>query len=159
MRIKSILKLVYSIAICQLAGLTGSFFTVSSVSTWYSNLIKPGFSPPNWVFSPVWIMLFILMGISLYLVWVKGTKTKEAKIALALFGIQLFLNVLWSIIFFGLRLPFYAFIEIIILWILILFTIISFYKISKAAAYLLTPYLIWVCFAAILNFSIVYLNL
>lgn len=159
MKIKSIPKLVSSIVICQLAGIIGSFFTAPSVSTWYAELIKPAFNPPNWVFGPVWTALFILMGISLYLVWVKGIKTKKAKIALALFGIQLFLNVLWSVIFFGLRLPSYAFIEIIILWIFILLTIIWFYKISKVASYLLITYLIWVSFAAVLNFSIFYLNL
>lgn len=159
MKIKSIPKLLFSIVICQLAGIIGSFFTVHSVSTWYTGIIKPAFTPPNWVFGPVWTALFALMGISLYLVWIKGIKTKKAKIALALFGIQVFLNVLWSMLFFGLRLPFYAFIEIIILWIFILLAIIWFYNISKAASYLLIPYLIWVSFAAVLNLAIVLLNL
>jgi tryptophan-rich sensory protein len=159
MEIKKIFKLVFSIIICQLAGIIGSFFTSSSVSTWYTTLKKPSFNPPNWVFGPVWITLFVLMGISLYLIWTKGIKTKKARIALILFGIQLLLNILWSIIFFGLKSPFYAFIEIIILWIAILLTIMRFYKISKTAAYLLIPYLLWVSFAAIVNFSIFYLNL
>ena len=159
MKIKNILKLVYSIVICQLAGVIGSFFTFPSISTWYAALEKPSFNPPNWIFSPVWITLFILMGVSLYLVWIQGTKTKYAKMALALFGIQLSLNILWSIIFFGLKSPFFAFIEIVILWVAILLTILKFSKISKTAAYLLIPYILWVSFAAVLNFSIWVINL
>ncbi len=159
MKIKNIPKLVYSIVICQLAGIIGSFFTFPSISTWYAALEKPSFNPPNWIFSPVWITLFILMGVSLYLVWIQGTKTKYAKIALTLFGIQLSLNILWSIIFFGLKSPFFALIEIIILWVAILATILKFSKISKTAAYLLIPYILWVSFAAILNFSIWVINL
>ncbi|MFC1787284.1 TspO/MBR family protein [Halobacteriota archaeon] len=159
MKIKNIPKLVYSIVICQLAGIIGAFFTSPSISTWYAALEKPSFNPPNWLFSPVWITLFILMGISLYLIWSQGTKTKYFKIAITFFGIQLALNILWSIIFFGLKSPFFAFIEIVILWIAILATIFKFSKISKTAAYLLIPYLLWVSFAAVLNFSIWVINL
>ncbi len=155
-------KLVYSIIICQLAGVIGSFFTASSVSAWYPNLIKPKFNPPNWIFSPVWITLFVIMGISLYLIWIqkpkKGEEIRKRKTGLNWFGIQLFLNALWSIIFFGLKNPLLAFIEIIILWLAILMTMISFYKISRPAAYLLIPYFLWVSFASALNFSIFYLN-
>ncbi|MDD3421595.1 MAG: tryptophan-rich sensory protein [Methanocellales archaeon] len=158
MKIKNISQLVYSIVICQLAGIIGSFFTFPSIQTWYAALEKPSFNPPNWLFSPVWITLFILMGVSLYLVWSSGAKTRYVKIALTLFGIQLILNILWSIIFFGLKSPFYAFIEIAILWVAILLTIFKFFKISKTAAYLLIPYLLWVSFAAVLNFSIWVLN-
>ena len=159
MKIKNVPKLVYSIVICQLAGVIGSFFTFPSISTWYAALEKPSFNPPNWIFSPVWITLFILMGVSLYLVWSQGTKTKYVKIALTLFGIQLSLNILWSIIFFGLKSPFFAFIEIAILWVAISLTIFKFSKISKTAAYLLIPYILWVSFAAVLNFSIWVINL
>ena len=120
MKIRNIPKPVYSIIICQIAGIVGSFFTSPSIPTWYAALEKPSFNPPNWVFSPVWITLFILMGISLYLIWSKGIKTKYVKMALTLFGIQLMLNILWSIIFFGLKSPFYAFIEIAILWVAII---------------------------------------
>lgn len=151
-------KLVISIVICQLAGVIGSFFTSSSISTWYAALNKPGFNPPNWLFGPVWIMLYFLMGVSLYLVWESKIKIKERKTALALFGIQLALNALWSIIFFGLKSPILALIELTILWFVVLFTILKFYKISKPAAYILIPYIAWVSFALILNFSIVVLN-
>lgn len=151
---KNIYKLIISVLICLLAGFIGSFFT--SVSGWYFELNKPWFNPPNWVFAPVWTLLYVLMGISLYLVWIKGIK--NAKIGLSLFGIQLFLNALWSIIFFGLQAVLFAFIEIIVLWVFILLTIIWFYRISKSAAYLLTPYIVWVSFAAALNYWILLLN-
>lgn len=155
---KNWLKLIISIAVCQLAGIIGSFFTSSSVSTWYAELNKPSFNPPSWVFSPVWITLFLLMGIALYIVWDKGIKSRNSKIAVTLFGSQLGLNTLWSILFFGLRFPLASFIEILFLWIAILLTIIYFYKLSKPAAYLMIPYILWVSFAAILNFSFVILN-
>jgi translocator protein len=152
------IKLAVSIIICQLAGFVGSFFTVSSISSWYSTLNKPFFNPPNLIFGPVWITLYFLMGISIYLIWNKGIKTKLSKIALSVFVIQLVLNSLWTILFFGLKSPLIAFIEIILLWIFILLTIIYSYKISKLASYLLIPYILWVSFAAILNFSIYLLN-
>lgn len=151
-------KLISSILICQLAGFIGSFFTVSSVSSWFLTLNKPFFNPPNWLFGPVWITLYFLMGISLYLVWSKGIKDIQSKMAVLIFAIQLILNSLWSIIFFGFQSLLFAFIEIILLWIAILLTIIYFNKISKTASYLLIPYILWVSFAAILNFSIYYLN-
>jgi tryptophan-rich sensory protein len=157
-KMNKIIKFIIAIVICQLAALIGSFFTSNSVSTWYTTLEKPIFNPPNWVFAPVWTILFVLMGISLYLIWIKGFKNKKVKIAILIFGIQLVLNVMWSLFFFGLQSPFYAFIEIIILWFAILFTIIKFYKISKTAAYLLFPYIIWVSFAIILNLFIWIIN-
>lgn len=151
-------KFITSVIICQLAGIIGSFFTISSVSSWYLTLNKPIFNPPSWIFGPVWITLYLLMGISLYIVWDKGITNKQSKIAVSIFAVQLVLNSLWSIIFFGLKNPLLAFIEIIILWIAILLSIKYFYKISKKASYLLIPYILWVSFAAILNFSIFYLN-
>ena len=154
----SIFQLIFFILISQLAGLIGSIFTRDSISTWYSSLIKPSFNPPNWLFGPVWIMLYILMGISAYLIYKEGFKKKEVRLALGIFGIQLALNTLWSVIFFGLKSPFYAFIEIILLWAAIIFTISKFYRISKPAAYLLIPYILWVSFAAVLNISIFLLN-
>jgi len=159
MKIKNIYRLAASIIVCQLAGFIGSVFTFSSIPTWYAALEKPFFNPPNWVFSPVWITLFVLMGVSLYLVWSKGVKAEGVKTALTLFGVQLALNALWSIIFFGLKSPLYAFIEIVILWAVILVTILKFYRISKTASYLLIPYIAWVSFAAVLNFSIFLMNL
>jgi tryptophan-rich sensory protein len=149
-------KLISSIVICQLAGIIGSLFTVSSVSTWYLTLNKPFFNPPSWLFGPVWITLYLLMGFALYLIW--NNYTKDSKPALTFFAIQLVLNSLWSIIFFDLRNPLFAFIEIIILWLFIFLTMVYSYKRSKTAVYLLIPYILWVSFAVILNFSIFYLN-
>ncbi|MBU0980986.1 MAG: tryptophan-rich sensory protein [Nanoarchaeota archaeon] len=147
------LKLIISIIACQLAGIIGSVFTASSVSTWYATLNKPFFNPPSWLFGPVWTTLYLLMGISLYLLW-----EKRARTVITLFIIQLGLNTLWSICFFGLKNPLLAFVEILVLWGAIIITIFSSYKVSKAAAYLLIPYILWVTFAAILNFYIFWLN-
>ena len=151
---KKFWKFIISIVVPFIIAGIGSFFTSSSVGTWYVTLVKPVFNPPSWVFGPVWTVLYLLMGISLYMVWIKRVGIK----AMIFFGVQLFLNALWSIIFFGLNNPLYAFIEIILLWFSIVFTIYYFYKIEKTAAYLLIPYLLWVSFAAILNFSIMILN-
>ena len=153
-----VFKLVVGIAVCQLAGVIGGFFTASSVNTWYATLTKPAFSPPNWIFSPVWITLYVLMGLALFLVWRKGLQTEGVKTALFFFGVQLALNTLWSILFFGLKMPLLAFIEIVILWDFILITLLKFKKISKSSALLLVPYLLWVSFAAVLNFFLWYLN-
>lgn len=151
-------KLIVSIVSCELVGIAATPFTVSAVTTWYPTLNKPSFSPPNWIFAPVWTILYFLMGVSLYLVWSKGLKEKKAKIALYFFGAQLFFNFLWSFLFFGLRSPILALVDIVALWILIAITIFKFFPISKTAAYLLIPYILWVSFAAFLNLSIVILN-
>jgi len=152
-----ILKLIVSLVLCQLAGILGSFFTVPAIPSWYQTLRKPPFTPPNWIFSPVWISLFVLMGIALYLVW-RRPRHPHFKPALRLFFIQLGLNVLWSISFFGLRSPLLGLIDIVLLWIAILFTMLKFFRVSRLAGILLLPYLIWVSFAAMLNFSLWYLN-
>jgi len=154
MKAGEVVKLILAIVICQAAGLVGSIFTVPSIPTWYATLQKPSFSPPNWIFAPVWTILFTLMGISLYLVWRKGRGNKNVRNALLIFAVQLVLNVLWSVLFFGLQSPLYAFVEIIVLWAAILFTILKFFKVSKNAALLLIPYILWVSFAAYLNYSI-----
>lgn len=153
---KKIWKLIISILIPFLVSAIGGLFTASSVSTWYVTLIKPSFNPPSWVFGPVWTILYLLMGIALYLIWV--AKSKNKKTSFIAFGTQMFLNALWSVLFFGFHKPLFAFIEIVILWIAILTTIIYFYKINKNAAYLLTPYILWVSFAAVLNLAIFILN-
>jgi benzodiazapine receptor len=153
-----ILQLLISLILCQLAGFVGSFFTTPAIPTWYVTLSKPPFTPPNWLFSPVWITLFVLMGISAFLVWEKGLSDKQVKMALSIFGIQLILNILWSAIFFGLRSPLAGLIEIVILWMVILLAIVNFFKLSKTAGFLLIPYILWVSFAAILNFFIWRLN-
>lgn len=158
MKIIDILKLVASIILCQLAGFLGSLFTIPAIPTWYQTLDKPFFTPPNWIFSPVWISLFILMGISLFFVWQRSDHP-QFKPALIFFFIQLILNTLWSVAFFGLRSPLLGLTDIILLWIVILFTILNFSKVSKFAGVLLIPYLLWVSFATLLNFSLWILNL
>ncbi len=154
----NIIKLIVSILICQLSGLIGSVFTASSISTWYVTLKKPTFNPPNWVFAPVWTILFLLMGISFYIIWNRGLEDEKVKSAIIIFSIQLILNIFWSFLFFSLRSPFLAFLEIILLWFVILMNIIQFYNISKTAGFLLLPYILWVSFAATLNFFIFRLN-
>ena len=146
------IKLILCILIAEGAGILGSIATVSSVKTWYlTDLIKPSWNPPSWLFGPVWTTLFLFMGIALYLVWTKKNN-------LFWFWTQLILNVIWSFLFFGLRSPMLAFYEIIILWVAILMTIIRFWSYNKAAGILLIPYLAWVSFASFLNFTIASLN-
>ncbi|HEU0085977.1 MAG TPA: TspO/MBR family protein [Candidatus Paceibacterota bacterium] len=152
------LKLIISIILPQLAGLIGALFTTPAIKDWYVDIIKPELNPPSFVFGPVWTILFILMGISFFIIWKKGLDRKDVKIALGVFIVQLVLNSLWSIIFFGFENPGLAFIEIIFLWIAILATIILFWKISKPAAWLLVPYILWVSFASYLNYMIYVLN-
>ncbi|MFC1700847.1 TspO/MBR family protein [Patescibacteria group bacterium] len=151
-------RIIISLALPQLAGLIGSFFTVSAIPVWYASLQKPSFSPPNWIFGPVWITLYILMGISIYLIWQKAVENKEANGVMILFWIHLFFNAIWSIIFFGLQSPGLALINIIIIWLFIIVLLFKFYRIHKLAFYLLLPYLAWVSFASLLNYFIWYLN-
>ena len=158
MKIPTFLKIVIAILISELAGSIGSLFTFPSITGWYANLIRPELAPPNWIFGPVWTTLFALMGIASYLVWEKGWKHKKVRVALILFITQLVLNTFWSIIFFGMHNPGAAFVEIIFLWVAILATLISFYRISKGAGYLLIPYILWVSFAGYLNYMIWTLN-
>jgi tryptophan-rich sensory protein len=154
-----ITKFIISILICQIAGLIGAVFTTPSITTWYAGIVKPAFNPPNWIFAPVWTTLFILMGISFYLIWEKGLDKKNVKLGISIFGVQLILNILWSVIFFGFQNPLLGLIEIIALWIAILVNIILFYKISRTGAYLLIPYILWVSIATFLNYSIYILNM
>jgi len=155
----AILKLVLSILIPLIAGFIGSIATMSSIPTWYASIIKPDWAPPNWVFGPVWTTLFILMGIALFLVWRKGLWRRDVKIAVIIFAVQLVLNVLWSVIFFGLQSLLGGLIEIVFLWIAILATIIAFYRISKPAGILLLPYIIWVTIASYLTYTVYLLNI
>ncbi len=155
----NILRLIVSIVICESAGIVGSLFTTPSIPTWYASLAKPSFNPPNWLFGPVWTILFLIMGISVFLVWNKGINRSDVKIALIIFAAQLLLNILWSVLFFGYHSPFAAFVAIICLWMTILVTIVIFYRISRVSAWLLIPYILWVSFAAVLNFFIWRLNI
>jgi len=157
-RSRDIYKLVVSIVACQCAGLIGSIFTSSAISTWYATLEKPPFTPPNWLFFPAWITLYVLMGVSAFLIWRRGLDDRRTRVALLIFLIQLILNALWSVVFFGLQSPLYGVIVIVALWAAILFTLLRFFKISKAAGILLIPYILWVSFAAVLNTSILVLN-
>ena len=139
-----------------LVGILGSVVTLGSISTWYSTLNKPSFSPPNYLFGPVWTTLYILMGIALYLTL--QTKNSGKKSAVQIFLLQLFLNFLWSLVFFGFHQIFLAFLVIIVLWLSIFQNIRVFLKISKPAGYLLLPYIVWVTIAAVLNLSLFLLN-
>lgn len=147
-------KLVLCIVLTQSAGVIGSIFTISAIPTWYASLNKPPVTPPNWLFAPMWTTLYLLMGISLYIVLGK----KNNKTGLTLFYIQLTLNALWSVLFFGLKSVTAGLIEIIFLWFFILFTIIEFKSLDKRAAYLLIPYIAWTTAATILNLTIGFYN-
>ena len=155
---KKVTNIGIAVLICLLIGFLSSFATQSSVNTWYTTLNKPSFNPPNAVFAPVWTVLYILMGVAAGIVWSKGFHHIWVKTALYHFGFQLLFNALWSIVFFGFQDPFWALIVILILLILILLTIRWFRVVSKVAAFLLIPYLLWVGFATLLNFSIWRLN-
>jgi tryptophan-rich sensory protein len=165
-----------------LAGVVGAFYTTPAIGFWYKSLKKPGFNPPNWIFAPVWTILFVLMGISLYLVWsdkfvVKNEikfknrkpwnklsqkflsgKWQKANIII-IFATQFVLNVLWSIIFFGMHSPGAAFFELLMLWVSVIYTIVNFYRVSKTASLLLIPYILWISFAGILNLFIWIINI
>jgi tryptophan-rich sensory protein len=154
---KNLASLVISIALCLTAGGLGSIATSAKIPTWYATLAKPSWNPPNWVFAPVWTTLYVVMGVAAWLIWTRRDQL-GAKLALGLFGVQLALNTLWSFLFFGMENPGAAMVEIVLLWIATVATIITFRKISTAAAWLLTPYLLWVSFASTLNFAIWRLN-
>lgn len=158
MRVHNIFKCIAAVAVSELAGIIGAVFTTPSIAGWYAGITKPSFNPPAWVFGPVWTTLFALMGIAAFLVWQKGLARKDVKVALGVFIGQLVLNTLWSVIFFGLHSPGGALFEIVFLWGAILLTIFVFSKISKPAAWLLVPYILWVSFAAYLNYAIWALN-
>ncbi|AKM84229.1 TPA: TspO protein [Candidatus Campbellbacteria bacterium] len=148
------LKLISVILICHMAGILGAFFTTPQIDGWYSILIKPSFNPPSWIFGPVWLTLYTLMGISLFLIW----QNKGNKKAVNWFYLQLLLNASWSIIFFGAHELFLAFIIILALILSVIKTMLEFWKINKTSVYLLVPYLLWISFAGFLNYSIWILN-
>jgi len=153
------LTLVLSIAVPLAFGFAGSLFTPEKGSEWYYQvLMKPSWNPPDWLFAPVWTVLFIMMGTALYLVVRDGLSRPGVKAAVAVYSLQLLLNLAWSALFFGMQSPFYAFLEIIVLWLAIVTTMVLFARQSRVAAYLLVPYLLWVSFASYLNFVIWQLN-
>jgi translocator protein len=145
------------VAGCLGVSAIGGAVTRSSVGGWYQTLAKPAFNPPDWVFTPVWLALFVLMGIAAWRVW-RRHGFSGAAAPLGVFAIQLGLNLGWSILFFGLRAPGWALVEIVVLWTTVLATAILFYRADRTAGWLLVPYLLWVGFAVVLNAAIWRLN-
>jgi translocator protein len=153
------LRFVLPVVFCLGVGYFSGTVTRSSITTWYPTLVKPSFNPPNWIFAPVWTLLYAMMGIAAGLVWNKiHAQNEVVKKALSFFMLQLALNAIWSFLFFGINNILLALIEIVLLWLIIYETYLQFKKIDKIAGYLFIPYLSWVAFAAILNASIWWLN-
>jgi len=155
---KRILYITISVLICLAIGFLSSIATQSSVNDWYLTLNKPSFTPPNWLFAPVWTALYIMMGVAAGIVWSKGYHHVWVKTALYHFVFQLLLNALWSIVFFGLKNPLGGMVVILALLTMIILTIKWFKVISKPAALLMIPYVLWVAFASALNYKIWELN-
>jgi tryptophan-rich sensory protein len=151
------IKVIIAVIVCELAGVIGSVFTFSSIPNWYAYLNKPFFNPPNWIFGPVWTTLYALMGVALYIVWQNKEKVFR-KTGLVMFSIQLVLNSLWSIVFFGMQDLRGGLLVIALLWVFIVLTIVYFWRISRVAGALLLPYIAWVSFASILNYYLLILN-
>ncbi|MDD4876676.1 MAG: tryptophan-rich sensory protein [Dehalococcoidales bacterium] len=159
MDFNSIVKLIVSIVACFAAAVIGSLFTFKAIPGWYAGLKRPHYTPPNWAFGPVWTILYVLMGISVFLIWQDGLAINGASLAFTLFWVQLvFINALWSIIFFGMKSKEGGVVIIIVLWLLILATIITSFRVSGWAGALLIPYIIWVSIASYLNIGIWWLN-
>jgi tryptophan-rich sensory protein len=157
MKSKNIIRLIISVAIPLIVGGISGYATSSNISSWYAYLNKPSFNPPNYLFGPVWTVLYLLMGVSLYLVWT-SPEGKQKTTALLVFTFQLLLNFAWSFIFFYFHETGLALVEIIVLWMSILLMIVLFFRINRTAAYLQIPYFLWVSFATVLNASIWHLN-
>ena len=155
---QKILKIVLVVVVCVTIGYLSGMVTRDSITTWYPTLVKPVFNPPNWIFAPVWTLLYLMMAIAASLVWTSNCEDKAVKKALGFFAIQFGLNALWSYLFFGLHNPLVALFEIFLLLLMIFETYVLFKKIDKLAGLLLVPYLAWVSFAMVLNFSIWWLN-
>ena len=153
-----IVKLIISIVVCEGAGVIGSIFTVRNIPTWYKSLKKPPFTPPNQVFGPVWITLYLLMGLAVFFIWRGGFTESGSVLAFTLFWIQLVINILWSVVFFGRKAIFGGVVVILLMWLLILATIVSSFTVSSVAGGLLIPYIIWVTIASYLNIGVWRLN-
>jgi tryptophan-rich sensory protein len=155
---KKVFLLVIALGICLLAGYIGSYYTTPEIPTWYAGLEKPELTPPSWVFGPVWAILYIFMGISLFWILETGVKSQDAKLGMILFIFQLVLNVAWSFIFFSLHSTFFSFLIIIMLWAVLLCTIVQILRFSIPASVILIPYFCWISFAAYLNYAILIMN-
>lgn len=158
MKLHNASKLIIAVLACQLAGGIGAVVTAPAITGWYATLKKPALNPPGWVFGPVWITLYFLMGVAAFLIWRKGLDVKGVRAALGIFIIQLVLNSTWSLVFFGLHNPGLALVNIALLWLAIVATIVAFFRLDRRAAYPLIPYLLWVSFASYLNYAIWSLN-
>lgn len=158
MTLRNLILLIIAVALSFVPGIVGSLFTAPAIPAWYDGLVKPAFNPPGWVFGPIWTVLYLMMGIALFLIIRGGLSVRRIKVAAVVFAVQLFLNGLWSYIFFGLRSPGWALAEIAVLWISIAVCLVLFLRISRAAGILLVPYLGWVTFATVLNGAICTLN-
>ncbi|MBN9376889.1 MAG: hypothetical protein BGO14_01815 [Chlamydiales bacterium 38-26] len=145
--------LVFFLVLCLSVEILGGWLTALSVRDWYPSLVKPPFTPPSWLFGPVWTLLYVLMAIAAWLVW-----RRPHRYELWLFGLQLFLNLSWSFLFFGLKNPFFALLDIVVLWFAIVATLIAFWKVDRRAGILFLPYLMWVTYAVYLNAGIWLLN-
>ncbi len=152
------LSFFFSLVLTYSAALIGSLFTAGAIATWYAALTKPELSPPNWVFGPVWTLLYALMAIAAWRIYEKRKNSRQANRLLWVYVAHLAVNAFWSIAFFGLHNPLLAFIVIVLLWLMIAYLVRGFYGIDRAAGLLLLPYLAWVSFASYLNLSIVLLN-
>lgn len=157
-RILDVPKLLISILIVFFAGAVGTLYTLKQITTWYVYLAKPGWTPPNWAVGPIWSVLYVFIGTSLFLIWRKGLGRKDVQIALIVFAVQLGINVLWSLVFFGSHSIFGGLIMVLILWVAIVINIFVFYRISRPAGLLLIPYLIWVSIASYLQYNLFILN-
>lgn len=152
------MRFVISIVVCEVAAAIGAFFTTPAIPTWYASLQKPALTPPDWLFAPVWTALYLMMAVSLFLVWNTAPRRREVRESIAIFCVQLALNVLWSYSFFGLRSAMLGLAVILALWLSILVSTVSFFRVSRTAGALLVPYLVWVSFATYLNYSVAILN-
>jgi len=158
MTFRSIAVLIVAVLVPLAVGILGSFSTMDSVRTWYPSLVRPSFAPPTWVFGPVWTALYAMMGVASWLVWRQGFAQPEVRGALAVYGVQLVFNLIWSWLFFGLQRPFLALLDIVVLLVLIVVSVIRFAAVDRRAALLLLPYLAWVAFATVLNGGFWWLN-
>lgn len=155
---KNKIALISFILLCEFVGIAGSFFTADAIPAWYTQLNQPSFLPPNWIFGPVWTVLYAMIGVVLFRIWKRGLKDKENLFVFKVFLVQLFLNAIWTPIFFGMKNLGLAFIVIVLLWLSIGYLIYLFLKSDKTSSWLLLPYLFWVSFATALNLAFFLLN-
>jgi len=150
--------LIAALILPQAAGAIGGFFSAANVPAWYQTLLKPSFTPPGWIFGPVWEMLYLMMGGAFFFILISQQNKDKVRFAAGLFCFHLLVNTLWSILFFGLHNPLLAFIDIVVLWLMVTALVFVFWRISRVAGALMVPYWFWVSFASVLNYSIWKMN-